>query len=557
MTRRTVPPFTHRGTLSTRSTWMRRTPSARPIDGPPVGPLAVDVCVIGAGMAGLSVAYELGLQGADVIVVEQNGIGGGETSHTTAHLSNALDDRFYRLERLHGADGARIAGQSHAAAIDLIEKTAHTLGIGCDFKRVDGYLFAAADGDRDELGKELEAASRADVDVELAAAAPLPFATGPALRFPHQAQFHPLAYLDGLATAMIARGTPVHVGAHVTGVTRLKDGMLEVELAGGGRIGARTVVDATNGTITSMTKLPLRQASYRTYVVSIDRGAAELPEALFWDTDDPYHYLRVVRDADGHDVVLIGGEDHRVGHEEEPSRRWNVLEHWIRERCPGLGETVDRWSGQIMEPADGMAFVGKSPDVEGVYIVTGDSGNGLTHAVIASVILPDLIAGRDHPWAALYEPGRGMIRATGTRLRDVMSSTVGYTDWVGGGDVQDVESIRPGHGAVIRRGIHMLAVYRDDEFELHECSARCPHMSAVVQWNEAEKSWDCPAHGSRFDALGKVLHGPAIGDLAPPPDRPAPEAETVQAPPAVPRDEIKDAPSMPIATASPVRPREA
>jgi glycine/D-amino acid oxidase-like deaminating enzyme/nitrite reductase/ring-hydroxylating ferredoxin subunit len=518
-------------TQRTVSTWARRARGtngastrthdelAGRIGGPGelAGERTVDVCIVGAGIAGVSVAYELARQGARVLVLDQGVIGGGETALTSAHLTSALDDRFYRLEKLHGPDGARLAGQSHAVAIDLVENNARTLGIDCDFRRIDGYLFAGAYRPADELARELEAATRAGIDVELVAGAPLPFAAGPALRFSRQARFHPLAYVNGMARAVVDHGGSIHTGVHVGEVKRGENQRLEVQLAGGGRVHADAVVDATNGTITSMMKLPMRQSAYRSYVIALERRDAAVPDALFWDTEDPYHYLRIATDADGRELVLVGGEDHRVGQDEEPSRRWGSLERWIRERVSGLGATIDRWSGQIMEPADGLGFVGRSPDLDGVYVVTGDSGEGLTHAVIASVIVPELILGHDHPWVKIYEPSRSMLRAAGTLVKDAMAATVQYADWIAGGDVDDVARIPNGQGAVVRKGVHLLAVYRDEDGRLHTCSARCPHKSAVVAWNEAERTWDCPAHGSRFDACGHVLHGPAIGDLTPPP----------------------------------------
>jgi glycine/D-amino acid oxidase-like deaminating enzyme/nitrite reductase/ring-hydroxylating ferredoxin subunit len=476
----------------------------------------VDVCVVGAGMAGLSVAYELSRQGARVAVVDQGVVGGGETGRTSAHLTNALDDRFYALERRHGTDVARLAGASHAVAIDLIENNVRTLGIDCDFQRVNGYLFAAPGRPIDELDRELEAAVRAQVDVEPVACAPLPFGTGAALRFPRQARFEPLAYLDGLAKAVVSQGNTIHTDAHAIGVEKGTRANVHVVLEGSRSVHATVVVDATNAAFTSNVRIPLRQAAYRTYVITVELTAEGVPDALYWDSGDPYHYLRVARDTDGRDLLLVGGEDHRVGQDAHPSDRWNALERWIRERMI-VGEVVDRWSGQIMEPADGLAFVGKSPDADDVYVVSGDSGHGLTHAVIASVVIPELIAGHEHPWAALYEPKRSMLKAASTVVRDAAAATVQYADWLGGGDVDDIDAIPRGSGAVVRRGVHLIAVYRDDRGNLHECSARCPHMSAVVAWNEAEKTWDCPAHGSRFDGCGKVLHVPALSDLGPAP----------------------------------------
>lgn len=477
----------------------------------------VDVCVIGAGIAGLSIAYELARQGTNLVVLDRGVIGGGETGHTSAHLTNALDDRFYHLENVHGAEAARLAATSHAAAIDRIERNVAALGIECDFRRVDGYLFAAPRRPGDELERELRAAQRLGVEVDRIEAPPLPFRAGPALRFGNQARFEPLAYLDGLARAIIDGGKGIHTGVAVESVERGRHGPAVVKIGGGREVRAAVVVDATNASITSMTRLPLRQVANRSYVIAVELGACVLGDALYWDTGDPYHYLRIVRDADDRDLLLVGGEDHRTGQGGNTAERWDVLERWVRERCSGLGEVVDRWSGQIMEPADGLAFIGRNPDLEGAYVVSGDSGHGLTHGVIASVVIPELIAGHKHPWAELYDPRRSMLRSVGTLVRDAARSAAQYADWFDGGDVDEVAAIPCGAGAVVRRGIHMIAAYRDPGGTVHECSARCPHMSAVVAWNSAEQTWDCPAHGSRFDPLGRVLNSPALGDLAPPP----------------------------------------
>jgi glycine/D-amino acid oxidase-like deaminating enzyme/nitrite reductase/ring-hydroxylating ferredoxin subunit len=498
-----------------RSLWSRR---PRPTYATELGDhTVVDVCVVGAGMAGLSVAYELSRQGARVVVLDQGPVGGGETGRTSAHLTNALDDRFHALERRHGTDAARLAGASHATAIDLIENNVRTLGIECDFERVSGYLFAGADRPADELERELEAARRAGVDVERIGCAPLPFGTGAALMFPRQARFEPLAYVDGLARAIVGRGNSIHTDVHAVGVEKGTGAACRVILDGKREIHCAAVVDATNAAFTSNVRMPLRQAAYRSYVITVELTSEAVPDALYWDTADPYHYLRVAEDIDGRALLLVGGEDHRVGQEVHPEDRWHALERWIRERMI-VGQVVDRWSGQIMEPADGLAFVGRSPDADNVYVVSGDSGHGLTHAVIASVVIPELIAGHEHPWAELYEPRRSVLKAAaGTVVRDAASAAVQYAGWLAGGDVDDVDEIPRGSGAVVRRGVHLIAVYRDDRGIIHEHSARCPHMSAVVQWNAAEGTWDCPAHGSRFDGCGRVLHVPATTDLAPAP----------------------------------------
>jgi glycine/D-amino acid oxidase-like deaminating enzyme/nitrite reductase/ring-hydroxylating ferredoxin subunit len=517
-----------------KSAWMDVEVPA--FDSPVVSGSRTDVCIIGAGIAGLSVAEGLTRLGAHVIVLDDGPIAGGETARSTAHVSNALDDHYYWLESRHGADGARLAAQSHASAIAAIEDNARLIGVDCEFKRIDGFLYAAPHRSQHELERELAAARRAGVAVELVDDAPVPFATGPALRFPDQARFHPVAYCRGLAASIVERGGAIHCGpaAHVAAIE--PGGPLEVKLRGGARVFARHVVDATNAAITSMMRMPLRQAAYRSYVIAIAVPAGLIHDALYWDTGDPYHYLRLAPAGDGRDLLIVGGEDHRVGQDDEPSSRWDKLEAWTRERLPEAGPVVRRWSGQIMEPADGLGFIGKNPEVEGVYMVTGDSGNGITHAAIAGLMLPILIAGHDHPWQDLYDPARSTVRSFPTVIREAVSSSFPYTEWLGRGDVRTPDDIPPGCGAVIRRGVHFIAAYRDPEGGLHECSARCSHLSGVVSWNDAEKTWDCPCHGSRFDPYGRVLNPPAIGDLpaAPVVDKEVERERETHLPPATP-----------------------
>ena len=491
----------------TRSTWMAE--QVDDYDGDVPGDARPDVCIVGAGIAGLSVALALVQDGLDVLVLDQGPIGGGQTARTSAHLASAIDEHCYVLERRFGRKNARLAIESHAAAIDAIEANAKAFGIDCEFRRVDGYLWRDPNGSWRELSKELEAARRCGLTVDEVDRAPLPFDTGPALRFANQAEFHPLAYIRGLARAVSAGGGKIVTGVHVAKIA--SGSPVQVELTGGRRIRAATAVDATQMTITSRFGIPTKEAAYRTYIVALDVAPGYVPHGLYWDTEDPYHYVRVAPHGD-REVLIVGGEDHRVG-QDDPEIHWPRLEAWARERFPEAGPTVATWSGQIQEPADGLAYIGHLPGHENVYVVTGDSGNGLTHGTIAGLLLPALIQDRPHPWQRLYRPGRSRVHGLLTMAHEALSSNRPYADWMRGGDVESLDDIPRGHGATIRRGLHVIAAYRDERGNCHLKSARCPHLSGVVRWNEVEKSWDCPCHGSRFDAYGKVMNGPAPSDL--------------------------------------------
>lgn len=502
----------------TTSNWMRDV-SAYARD-PLTQDTTVDVAVVGAGIAGLSVAYFLTRRGLKVAVLDNGPVGGGETQRTTAHLSNAIDDRYLQIEKLHGEVGSRLAAESHSAAIDAIERIVEDHSIACAFRRLDGYLFCAPGDSEELLVHEMEAAHRAGLaGVELVRSVPgLPFPIGPSLRFPRQATFHPLHYLHGLADAVEGRGGQIFTYTHVEHIEAGE--RPSVRTARGLTVTARAVVVATNTPINDRVAVHTKQAAYRTYAIGALVPRGYVPDALFWDTMDPYHYVRLseppARSAGAAEqsLLIVGGEDHRTGHTSDHVERYARLETWVRDRFPAIGEIVCRWSGQVMESVDGLGLIGPSPlGADNVYIATGDSGMGMTHGTIAGMLLADLVTGQPNEWSALYDPRRKPLRAAPEFARENLSTLAQYSDWLTRSDVKSLEEIEPGRGAIIRDGLSKVAVYRDDHGNVHRCSATCTHLGCVVQWNESEKTWDCPCHGSRFDRFGKVISGPAKEDL--------------------------------------------
>jgi Rieske Fe-S protein len=279
------------------------------------------------------------------------------------------------------------------------------------------------------------------------------------------------------------------------------------------------VVVATNSPINDKVSIHTKQHPYLTYAIGVRVPRDAVALALYWDTQDPYHYVRLAGtpeaagDAD-HDVLIVGGEDHKTGQVHDQAERYGRLEAWARERFLVMGEVVFRWSGQVMETIDGLAFIGRNPlDKDNVFIVTGDSGMGMTHGTLAGILLTDLIQGRDNPWAKVYDPARKTLRAALEFTRENINVVRQYAGWVTRGEVSSVDEVKPGTGALLRRGLTKVAVYRDEEGKVHEYSAVCTHLGCLVEWNDAEKTWDCPCHGSRFDRHGAVINGPAIRGL--------------------------------------------
>ncbi|MBB6610033.1 FAD-dependent oxidoreductase [Pontibacter sp. Tf4] len=493
---------------------------AMPVTHPLQENVTCDVCIVGAGIAGLTTAYHLMKEGKTVVILEaKNTICGGETSRTTAHLASALDDGFPELIRLFGVDGTRLAVQSHMAAIDRIEAIIKDEKIDCEFKRLDGYMFANNQEEEAQLTRELEAAHQIGWrDVILRKSCPLGSLTElPCLHFPNQGRFHVLKYLAGLTNAMLDKDVRIYTASKAV---EFRTGpVTTVVTQDGHSVTANTLVVTTNVPVNDVVTMHTKQAPYRTYVIGARVAKGEVPDALYWDMQDPYHYIRL-EESGGEgtdDLLIVGGEDHKTGQDDYPTLRYQKLEHWMRQHFPMAGEVVYRWSGQVLEPVDSLAFIGRNPgDADNVYIATGDSGHGMTHGTIAGMLLTDLIMGRKNEWATIYDPARVSLKTTGEFLKENLNVAAQYKDYVTGGEVKDASEVIPGTGRIMGRGPNKIAVYCDQDGVRHECSAICTHLGCVVSWNSAEHSWDCPCHGSRFDPFGKVISGPATKDLEKP-----------------------------------------
>lgn len=483
--------------------------------------LEVDTVIVGGGIAGLTVAYSLSKRGKRIALVEDGFIGSGETGRTTAHIVNALDDRYYDLESFFDQEGAKLAAESHTAAIEFIEKIVREEQIDCDFERLDGYLFLDPTDEKVSLERELEATHKAGINTELLQGVPgIPTESGPCLKFPNQAQFHPLKYLKGLCDAISKYNGQIFTETHAEKIDN--EGIISNS---GFRIKARHIVVATNTPVNNTVAIHTKQAPYRTYVIGAKIPKNSIFKALWWDTGNqeskwptyPYHYVRIHSFDDTCDLLICGGEDHKTGQEDkELTDRFKLLKDWCQKRFPMLGEIVYKWSGQVMEPVDSLAYIGRNPmDAENVFIITGDSGNGMTHGTIAGILIPDLIEGKENKWSKIYDPSRITLKTTTTFIEENANVAEQYADYLTGGDIPEVNQLELGKGAVLRNGLSKMAVYKDPEGNVHAFSAVCPHLNCILHWNESEKTFDCPCHGSRFSCYGKVMNGPANSDLKP------------------------------------------
>lgn len=497
----------------TRSLWMETpVPKAAALE----RSANADAVIVGSGIAGLSVAYELAARGASVIMVDRGEIGSGMTARTTAHLASALDDFYFELIKSRDENTARLLHESLVASIDRAEAICTAEGIDCDFARLDGILFCAPETPRSDLEKELEACRK--IGVPVSAENIVPFAMHNdafSLRFPRQGRFHPLKYLNGLASAIQQRRGQLFADTCVTSVDE-KDGQVVVKTSAGYELRAKDVVVATNSPIIDRVAVHTKQAPYRTYVIAAKLPRGSLPDALYWDTLEAYHYVRLQPLSEEHDIVIIGGEDHKSGEADDGAQRFAALEVWSRARIPQMQEITHRWSGQVLEPVDYCGFVGRNPGNDHVFMVSGDSGQGITNGIVAGMLISDLITTGDSPWREIYDPSRKVsgTSSLGEFVSENLTPVKNLAEYVTAGNIDSTEQLKPGEGGLYRSGLKKVAACRDLKGVLHARSATCTHLGCVVHWNSTEQCWDCPCHGSQFAPDGTALNGPATAALA-------------------------------------------
>lgn len=502
------------GSDESRSLWIDTTPST---DYPPLrGDVEADVAIVGGGITGITAAYLLAKAGKSVVLVEKGRIAMSETGHTTAHIVESTDADYEKLINDHGEDGARANTEATRASIALIASLVEDLGIDCGFKAVDGYLYAEEEQDREYLQREQENLRRAGIETEWVDDVPVPFRTIGGLRYRNQHVFHVREYLLPIAEAAVKLGARIFESSLVNDIENAeKEGRCVVK-SEEGTIRARHVLLATHIPINDRGTLWLKMHATRTYVVAAPIEPGEITDALFWDTADPYHYTRLL-DTEKELYLIVGGEDRDVGKDGNDEDRYGALEEYCRARF-GVTTFTHRWSGQINEPADMLPFIGESSHGKNVWMSTGYSGTGMTYGTLAAMLLSDFALERENPYAALYDPARKKIGSMletvftkATELPKRIFEKLTHLDV----EASSVAEVREGEGKIVSAGGAKYAVARIDG-ELRTVDPTCTHMGCTVAWNAAEKSWDCPCHGSRFDTRGAVLNGPATTPLASP-----------------------------------------
>jgi glycine/D-amino acid oxidase-like deaminating enzyme/nitrite reductase/ring-hydroxylating ferredoxin subunit len=479
--------------------------------------ISADVLVVGAGVTGITVAYLLKKAGSKVALIERERVASIDTGHTTAHLTYVTDVGLQQSVHNFGKDHAQAAWEAGAAAIDEIERIVEEEEIECEFARVPAYLHArvgaSSKKEASSLKKEAEVAAKLGFDAAYLSSAP--YFNLPAVRFANQAKFHPRKYLRSLVAKIPGSGS------HVFEKSAASEFDPEKRRVKVNRnwISFDRVVMATNNplvglaSMTAATLLQTKLALYTSYVLGAQVPIGTIPEALFWDTREPYDYLRVDKRS-GFDYVVFGGEDHKTGQKKNTKRTYARLLARLKKIIP-RARVDHRWSGQIISTPDGLPYIGENAERQ--FIATGYCGNGITFGTVAAVMARDWTAGQKNPWTELFAVNRKKIKGAAWNYLRENKDYPYYMikDRLARPEADSVRELRPGDGMIIGRRGKKVAAFRDPKGNIHRLSPVCTHLGCLVRWNPSESTWDCPCHGSRFKPTGEVIAGPAEEPLSP------------------------------------------
>jgi glycine/D-amino acid oxidase-like deaminating enzyme/nitrite reductase/ring-hydroxylating ferredoxin subunit len=474
--------------------------------------VSTDVVVIGGGIVGLTTALLLRESGAEVVLVEAGRVARGVSGYTTAKVSSQHGLKYAELTSKHGADAARLYGQANEAALAWIAERVERDGIDCDFRRQPSYAYVSSASKRGQVEDEVRAAVAAGLPASFVQETPLPYPVAAAVRFDDQAEFHPRKYLLAIAERLVAGGAEIYERSHAVEVDADQD-RVAVKTPGG-RIDAAQAVIATHYPFPDRSLSFARVSPQRSYAIAC-RIAGAPPKGMHISGDQPTRSIRAIPLDDGEELLMVGGEGHKTGTGGDTEQHYEALERFAREHWD-VESVAYRWSSQDGTTLDGMPYVGRlTPRSDRVLMATGFAKWGLSGGTAAAHALADLIAGRESAAAELWDPWRKTLRASAVKWVEenaqVGARFVGDRLSKPGG--RSIESLQPGEGDIVGHDGEKVAAYRDDEGALVAVSPRCTHLGCQVNWNSAERSWDCPCHGSRFAPDGRVLEGPAVHAL--------------------------------------------
>ncbi|PRY13800.1 glycine/D-amino acid oxidase-like deaminating enzyme [Pontibacter ummariensis] len=473
--------------------------------------LEVDVAVIGGGITGITTAYNLAKAGKKVAVLEAKRVGMGTTGSSTGNLY-APTGQLHKVASKHNEETMKAVAFSRSGAVDFIEEVVNEFNIDCGFRRVPWYYFTTKEDSphNKQIEKELLAAIEAGLPATGVAPAGFPYRVSRIANVAHQAQFNPLQYVQQLAAAIAGESCRIF---EQTKVLDVEDGEPCVVHTSHGKVTAKAVIKATHSPIGRYV-VHTEMEVHREYALAVRLKGDLPPDGIYWHMEEKQMYSVRPYSTEEGNFLLVLDASHKIGHVEQTEKSFKRVEEYLRAHFE-VDEIAFTWAAQNYKPADGLPYIGTSFTEENVYMATGFAADGLTWGTLASIMIGDALFGRESPWASFYDPKRFTPAASAKRFlkenKDVVTHLV--KDYLLRGDEKELDEIKPGEGKVVALEDGKVAAFRDEQGQLHVVSAVCTHMGCLVHWNNGEKSWDCPCHGSRFSVDGQVLEGPAIENL--------------------------------------------
>jgi glycine/D-amino acid oxidase-like deaminating enzyme/nitrite reductase/ring-hydroxylating ferredoxin subunit len=465
------------------------------------------VVIIGGGITGVTLALNLAEQGVSAVLLEAKDVGFGSTGNSTGNLYETLSSGIHQIVDRWGKDTAHAVTVARRQAVDQIEQRVRKYNIDCDFRRCSLYRYATSAAGKDQIEKEYEGALDAGLRVRQEDKLPAPFRSphGRVMVLDNQAQFHPQIYVREIARQAEEAGARIFESSTVLEV----DTDRRVVRTANGQVTAREVVFATH-TPVGLHVVQAEMVVNREYGLATRTDRGSFPPGIFWGSGIERQSVRNLEV--GEDTFLIYvGEEHKTGHHDARTSL-DRLEVAAGEYFD-MRDFAFRWSAQNYKAADGLPYIGR--DASDCFIATGFETDGLTYGTVAARIITDQIVGRDNVFAQLvkasrFEPVKGAKGMVEENIA-VMKSFI--KDYITDRDTIPLSQLMPGKAAMVKFENETLAAYRDPEGKLFAVSPVCTHMKCRVHWNNVEKSWDCPCHGSRFAPDGAVIEGPAIEPL--------------------------------------------